>query len=476
VLAFWSGGFFDRPRLIALIVTWALVGAGAALTPRPLPGGAGLVAIVALAALAGWIALSSGWAPLGERVQAELERALLYLGGLVAVAMLFRARPAARAVEPALAAGALVMISYGLSGRLLPSLIHLHESVSAGGRLEQPLTYWNATGALAAMGFVLCARLSGDLTRTAALRVVAAASAVPLGLGAYLSFSRGALGALVIGLAVLLRLCPGWAQVRGVMLVLEGAVVTTLVCAHLPGVASLAGDAASRQSDGTTALLVLVVVMLLVAVVQARACRDEHRGRLRVDGLALPRPAARLATVAIVTLVIAPIALTGADRSPQTAAPAFGAAPSRLATVGSNRYAYWRVAVSTLAEHPLRGAGAGSFAAQWLRQRTIDETVRDAHSLELQTAAELGLVGLGLLVLALGAVASCARRAWRRDAALACGPCAALAAWAVHSAIDWDWQMPALTLVAVVLAGTLLAAAGAPGRSHFRAELDLSMP
>jgi hypothetical protein len=29
--------------------------------------------------------------------------------------------------------------------------------------------------------------------------------------------------------------------------------------------------------------------------------------------------------------------------------------------------------------------------------------------------------------------------------------------WAAHSAIDWDWEMPAVTLVAAVLAGHLLA-------------------
>jgi hypothetical protein len=31
--------------------------------------------------------------------------------------------------------------------------------------------------------------------------------------------------------------------------------------------------------------------------------------------------------------------------------------------------------------------------------------------------------------------------------------------WVLHSSIDWDWEMPGLTLVAVLLAGTLLARA-----------------
>ena len=44
---------------------------------------------------------------------------------------------------------------------------------------------------------------------------------------------------------------------------------------------------------------------------------------------------------------------------------------------------------------------------------------------------------------------------------------AALSVWALHAAVDWDWEMPALTLVAIVLGGLVLtspdrrAAAGA---------------
>ena len=72
----------------------------------------------------------------------------------------------------------------------------------------------------------------------------------------------------------------------------------------------------------------------------------------------------------------------------------------------------------------------------------------DAHSLYVETAAELGLVGLAALALFLGAIAACAARALRHDPALAAGPAAALAAFGFHAGLDWDWEMPALTLVA----------------------------
>ena len=51
----------------------------------------------------------------------------------------------------------------------------------------------------------------------------------------------------------------------------------------------------------------------------------------------------------------------------------------------------------------------------------------------------------------------------RRAAAPYAGPIAALAAFALHAGVDWDWELPALTLVALVLAGLVLARS--PARS-----------
>jgi hypothetical protein len=46
---------------------------------------------------------------------------------------------------------------------------------------------------------------------------------------------------------------------------------------------------------------------------------------------------------------------------------------------------------------------------------------------------------------------------------VAAGPAAALVAFALHAGIDWDWELPALTLVAMTLAGLLLSRV--PGRT-----------
>ena len=214
-LAFFSGGYFSEPRLIAAIVTWALVIALALLGPAPLPRTPpGWLALGGLAALAGWTALSLTWAPLRGPALENAQRLVLYTGALALAIAVLRTRSALRAAEPALAAGILVVIGYGLAGRLLPGVLELAHSRSAGGRLEQPITYWNAEGALAAMGVVLCARLAGDRTRRRALRAAAAAAAVPLSAGVYLSYSRGAIAVAILGLVLLVVAAPTRTQLQ----------------------------------------------------------------------------------------------------------------------------------------------------------------------------------------------------------------------------------------------------------------------
>jgi O-Antigen ligase. len=205
---------------------------------------------------------------------------------------------------------------------------------------------------------------------------------------------------------------------------------------------------------------VLLVLMLVAAAGAAWTRRVEVEGRTRLGRLPLPVGAPLIAAVIALGLIVIPIAAAGSSHGPAPT-PQFGETSQRLSSTGSNRYAYWKVALRTFADEPLRGVGSGGFATEWLQRRTITEVVRDAHSLYIETLAELGIVGLLLLGLALGAVAACARAVYRVDPALAAGPIAALTAFGLHAGIDWDWEMPALTLVAISLAGVLLSRAAA---------------
>ena len=143
---------------------------------------------------------------------------------------------------------------------------------------------------------------------------------------------------------------------------------------------------------------------------------------------------------------MAVFAAASVERSP---APE-GATAGRFASAQSNRYAYWEVAAGAFARHPLLGTGSGGFAVEWLRERTIEESVRDVHSLYLETATELGLVGLALLAVFLAGAGGVAARARSETGAVA-----ALVAYALHTGLDWDWEMPAVTLLAMVVLASL---------------------
>jgi O-antigen ligase len=466
-LAFFSGGFFTEPRLVAGIVTWLLVlglaVAGRVPLPRSLPG---RLAVGGLVLMTVWSAVSLAWAPLGGLAVQSVQRLVLYVGALVLAAGLVRSREALRAVEPALAGGAVIVIGYGLAGRLLPGIVHETASKQAHGRLEQPLTYWNAEGLVAAVGLVLCARLIGDRSRPAAVRALAAAAAPVLGAGVYLSYSRGAIAAAVAGLVMLVALAPSWTQLRGAALAVVAAVGAAVAGVVFHGVASYGSVLSGRERDGAIVLGILVLLAAAGAVVTLRRARAEARGG--APDARLPG-ANRLAAVggAVIVLALAGLIAGGLrEHGDQNRKLGATASASRLTSVSSNRYEYWRVAVRAFGEDPVKGLGAGGFAPYWLRERKIHETVQQPHSLELEMAAELGLVGLLSLGLFLAGVVLAAWRALGRDRAAAAGLAAASLTWLLHASIDWDWQLPAVTLPVLVMAGALLALAEEPPRAR----------
>jgi O-antigen ligase len=162
-------------------------------------------------------------------------------------------------------------------------------------------------------------------------------------------------------------------------------------------------------------------------------------------------------------VLVALVLLTAAvEGSPQGSSPEAGANTARLGSLDSMRYEYWRVAVDTFAGQPLVGTGTGGFRVEWLPERPEDDTSRDAHSLYLETLAELGLVGFAALLAFLAGLALCARRALRAEGEAVVGLVAVVATYLVHAALDWDWEMPAVTLIALAAAAALVASAERP--------------
>jgi hypothetical protein len=476
-LAFAKGGYFDVPRLVAGVVACALVIVVAARDARPIPRSA-LLAVGGLAALTAWTGLSILWAPIAGAASDDFQRALLYLFAFVAAVAVLRPPGVRRLVEPVVLGGIVAAALYGLSERLLPGIFSLQELPSADDRLAWPLTYWNALGALMGMGLVLAAWVPSRW---------AAATAPLLGLACYLTFSRGALGATLAGLAVLVALTPTLPQLRRVAVVAAAAALATLATLPLSAVEAPGGSAA----QGAAMIVVLAALAVAAALLTtprgaapepadpAPAASARARPAPAASAPARPAPAASaparpaparspapflttlrwaaLGTLAL-ALVVTGIAVTRVERT--GAGPAQGADPSRLVSAQSNRYEYWRVAVDEFADSPLKGGGAGSFRTDWLRERTIDETVRDAHSLYVETASELGLVGLIALIAFVAGIVAMARRSPE-----AAGAIGALAVYAIHAGLDWDWELPALTLVALTLAARLATEDARPGAS-----------
>ena len=97
-------------------------------------------------------------------------------------------------------------------------------------------------------------------------------------------------------------------------------------------------------------------------------------------------------------------------------------------------------------------------------RRDAAETVRDAHSLYIETLAELGIVGLLLLLAFLGWVLVCGIRfAVRSEGEERSRLAAALAGFCVFlmtAAVDWMWQVPVVPVAALLLACGLLVAHG----------------
>jgi hypothetical protein len=145
-------------------------------------------------------------------------------------------------------------------------------------------------------------------------------------------------------------------------------------------------------------------------------------------------------------------------RSLETTAPG----ESRLTFGGGQRADLWRVALDEFSDQPLTGAGEGSYPFRYYAERRSDRNLFTPHSLVFSVIAELGAVGVLLILLFLGALCAAIAGLWRRA-----GPegrwwaSALLAAGAVglgQSTVDWIWLVPGVVGTCFLLAGLGLAA------------------
>jgi hypothetical protein len=414
----------------------------------------------ALTALAGWIALSSAWSVAPAQSVLELERALVYVSVVSGVLMLARGR-FARYVLGGLVVAISLIAAFSLLTRLAPDRIGVYDGEGVY-RLAQPIGYWNGLGIFAAMAALLAAGFAAR-ARTVAARAAGAAVLVVLLPTLYFTFGRAAWLALAAGLVVAIAVDPRRLQLLAALLVLAPLPAVAVVLASREHGLTHAGTPLARAArDGhrlALALLLLLIGNALLAVVFAQLERRIHVRRSVRALFALTVAVALAAGLAIVfgrygdPVTVAKRAYTSFTGPP----PRLGSNLNRrlLSFSGNGRADLWRLAWDDARHHPVLGAGAGTYERYFLRHQPADESrVRDAHGLYIETLAELGPIGLGLLVVLLAIPLATFRYARRHP--LAPAAAGAYVAYLVHTGVDWDWELPAVTLVGLLCGASIL--------------------
>jgi O-antigen ligase len=167
---------------------------------------------------------------------------------------------------------------------------------------------------------------------------------------------------------------------------------------------------------------------------------------------------------AVGVLVVLAAAVVAPDRAPAEV-PAWRTAATDDAGAASvsvePRLRFWAVAWRSAGDAPLLGTGAGAFGRTWLERRPVPAQARNVHNLYLETLAELGIVGLAMLLAALTAPLVAAARA--RAHPLAPAATGAYVAFLAHAGIDADWETTVLPVAALVCGAALLLMARPPG-------------
>ena len=521
----------------AVLVALALLAATA-----PAPSAAWAVAALLGLGLASGVSTVWSLSPSDSWEQAgrTLAYAALFAAAVAAARL---ARSHWRALLGGLVAGGAALCAYALATKVFPSALG-GDDVYA--RLREPYGYWNSVGLTAALTIVgalwLAARREGRALVNALAYPITGLAMVVL----MLSYSRGSLVAAVAGTAVWLVTVPR--RLRSAALLLTGAAVAAPVVAWTfaqPALTQDRLDASLRAGSGhDLGLLALVAVALLYAaglvvgfVADRRPLTLRRRDHI---GLALVVALALVPVGVVGGLTVSQRGLGGSVShavhqltDPHAKTPPNQ--PSRLTGVASVRARYWNEALNVFRDHPIAGSGAAAFAVARQRYRAGTLDVRHAHGYVVQTLADLGLLGLAVSLLMVGAWLWAALAASRplgysprapgwletltrrgspapppvppppvapaagapmgaEQAGLLC-LLAVVVAFAVHSTIDWTWDVPGNAIVALVCAGwlagcaprrrlaaeepTVAVAGAAPTRSpwaHLRAVAALAAP
>jgi O-antigen ligase len=422
-----------------------------------------------------WMLLSATWSDNPTAALLEAERALVYVAGLGALLLVSR-----RGAIGSLLAGVLVAVTvataYGLIGRLFPS-IHAVGGLADTGRLAEPVGYWNGLGILAAMGAIVALGIAAH-ARALAARIAAACTLPVIVAALYFTFSRGGWIAFGFGIVAAVALDRRrWFLLATLLGAAPWLVLDVALAVSSSALTHAASPVGPTASQGHRLFFVLVLSALgLAGTVWALRLLEQ-----RFDPSAALTRAGHAATLAVALILIlaalvrfgSPVSIANQVYDKFNAPPPGGFNGTaghvgrnlnlRLFSLSGNaRAQLWRIAWHDVRSHEALGSGAGTYEQYYLQHRSTGLKVRNAHNLYLETLADLGPVGLVLLLAGLAAPVVAGLRA--RGEALVPAAFGAFAAFLLHAGADWDWQMTAITLTALTCAAGLLSSA--PGRTR----------
>ncbi len=467
-LGFNAGGFFPGATANAAIAVCLLLVLAIMLVSRPFESftPALLVPLGLLALFAAWTLASALWSGASGRALLEFDRALLYVLVFAFFGILV---PGKRRLEWGLRGLAAAAVAICLAGWITrvaadvwPIAYDIHPE-----RLSFPLTYWNALGLLATLGLLACVHLSSSGREGRPARLLGAAALPLLASTLLLTFSRASLGLMVVGLLVYAVV----ARPRRLLLTVAAAALpaaVAMVASYRASIVSSAGfGSPAGVAQGHHLALVVIVCALAAAALRALLERGDRRLAEWVPPVFEPRTiAAAVVGAAVVAILLA--AALGApgwlrseyDNFVKGDVVGHAQEPrARLTSSGNNgRIKQWKVSLESFEEDPLIGTGAGTYQLQWARRRPYRFTVIDAHSLYIEVLGEMGIVGFLLIVGVVVSIFVGLGRRLRGEERCVYGALIALSTvWALHAGVDWDWEMPAVTLWFFALAGLALA-------------------
>ncbi len=285
----------------------AAIAVAIALTPAGRPA-YGLLPTGLLLALAALSALSVVWSVQPDGSWQDAGRLFAYSGVFALAVLLARAAPARwSAVLGGVLLAAVIVCGYALLTKIFPDAIGAAQnSGHVYARLQAPYGYWNAIGLTAALGAIGCMWLGARRAGHALLSALAYPAMGIALVTLMLAYSRGALVALVVGLALWLCVVP--LRLRGVAVLCAGALGASVVVAWDFSQHALTTDdtpLAARVSAGHQ--LGVLLAAILVALTLTGLAVGFFTGRRAPS----PRTRRRAGAVLLSLPVIAVIASAG---------------------------------------------------------------------------------------------------------------------------------------------------------------------